>query len=62
MKIKEKIAELKDCNLFGFEYTNEERVSKWIKSLKSGKATTFQHIPGKIIKENEDIFTPIMTF
>ena len=61
LKIKEKIAELKDCNLFDFEYTNEERVSKWIKSLKSGKATTFQHIPGKIIKDNEDIFTPIMT-
>ena len=36
-------------------------VSKWIKSLKSAKSTTFQNIPGKIKRENVDLFTPTMT-
>ena len=55
------MTELGNYNIFGFKYTNNERVSKWIKSLKSGKSTTFQHIPGKIIRENVDLFIPTMT-
>ena len=61
LKIRDKMTELGNYNTFGFKYTNNERVSKWIKSLKSGKSTTFQHIPGKIMRENVDLFTPTIT-
>ena len=61
LKIKEKMSEFNNENVFIFKNTNYARVSKWIKSLKPGKSTTFQHIPGKIIKNNVDIFTPTMT-
>ena len=46
---------------FYFEKTNNARVFKWIKSIKPGKATTFKHIPSKILTENADIFTPKMS-
>ena len=60
LKIQEKMNGSRYENAFSFK-TNNTRVSKWIKSLKPGKSTTFQHIPGKIIKNNVDVFTPTMT-
>ena len=61
LKIREKMSEFSNENVFIFKNTNYARVSKWIKSLKPGKSKTFQHIPGKIIKNNIDVFTPTMT-
>ena len=59
LKIKEKMP--KDKGKFSFKRTTSERVCKWIKSLEEGKATTNGHIPGKILKENADMFSVSMT-
>ena len=59
LKIQEKLPG--ETVKFKFKRTNQVRVHKWIKGLKAGKATTHGHIPGKILKENSDLFQPKMT-
>ena len=59
LKIQEKLPA--ETVKFKFKRTNQVRVHKWIKGLKAGKATTHGHIPGKILKENSDLFQPKMT-
>ena len=46
---------------FEFQPVTESYILKEIKSLKSGKATLFKHIPVKILKENADLLHTRMT-
>ena len=46
---------------FEFQPVSEPYILKEIKGLKSGKASLFKHIPGKILKENADLLYKKMT-
>jgi len=63
LKILEKKAEkgvLGGDQTFSFKKTNRKQIFKWLKSLKPGKATTFKHIPSKLLVNNADIFSSEM--
>ena len=54
LKIKEVIGNINTT--FEFHRISEEEVIAEFKSLETGKSTTFNHIPGNILKDNVDIY------
>ena len=58
IKIKENV---KIGEKFHFSPVNDEYIRKTIESLDTKKPTTYNNIPTKIIVENADIFSPILT-
>ena len=56
LKIKEKVI----LSTFNFIEPSLDEVEKEIKALNPKKANTFNNIPTKILKENVDIFCPVL--
>ena len=58
LKIQEKIIVDEQ---FNFKQVNHEDVYRELKCINSKKATTFQNIPCKSLKENAEVCTPVLT-
>ena len=61
LKIGE-VCNRRQCSLFSFSHVDREEISKEILSLDSTKASQDTCIPGKIIKNNADIFFKFSSF
>ena len=55
---------VKDKNVeqFNFSKINIDKMENEIMKLNVKKATTYKNIPSKILKQNVDICTPILTY
>jgi len=58
LKIKEKV---NIDQLFTFKEVTEEQVFEQLKNIDGKKATTFQNIPCKLLKQNAEVCTPVLT-